>query len=98
VHFADTNDWGNGYVGQIDVTSTGNLAGWTLSFTWPTGWQGVDSGWSGTWSQSGRTVRVTDSPALSPGATVSVGFVGSYSGPNIPPASFTVNGTVCSAS
>ncbi len=98
VHFADTNDWGNGYVGQIDVTSTGNLAGWTLSFTWPTGWQGVDSGWNGTWSQSGRTVRVTDSPALSPGATVSVGFVGSYSGPNIPPAAFTVNGTVCSAS
>ena len=100
VHFADTNDWGNGYVGQIDVTNNGTaaLAGWTLAFTWPTGWQGVDSGWNGTWSQSGRTVRVTDSPALAPGGTTSVGFVGSYSGPNIAPGAFTVNGTVCAAS
>jgi hypothetical protein len=98
VHFADTNDWGNGYVGQIDVTNNGEAAvsGWTLAFTWPTGWQSVDSGWNGTWSQSGRTVRVTDSPELAPGATVSVGFVGSYSGPNVLPAAFTVNGTVCS--
>ncbi|MFI6071785.1 cellulose binding domain-containing protein [Actinoplanes sp. NPDC051343] len=99
VHFADTNDWGNGYVGQIDVTNTGAaaLSGWTLAFTWPTGWQGVDSGWNGTWSQSGRTVRVTDSPALAAtGGTVSVGFVGNYSGPNIAPGTFTVNGTVCS--
>ncbi|MEV6852003.1 cellulose binding domain-containing protein [Actinoplanes sp. NPDC051411] len=101
VHFADTNDWGNGYVGQIDVTNNGAaaLSGWTLAFTWPTGWQGVDSGWNGTWSQSGRTVRVTDSPALAAGGgTVSVGFVGNYSGPNIPPGAFTVNGTVCSTS
>jgi hypothetical protein len=100
VHFADTNDWGNGYVGQIDVTNNGAAAlnGWTLAFTWPTGWQTADSGWNGTWSQSGRTVRVTDSPALAAGGTVSVGFVGSYSGPNLPPGAFTVNGTVCSTS
>lgn len=101
VHFADTNDWGNGYVGQIDVTNSGAaaLTGWTLAFTWPTGWQGVDSGWNGTWSQAGRTVRVTDAPALAAGGgTVSVGFVGNYSGPNIPPGAFTVNGTVCSTS
>jgi hypothetical protein len=101
VHFADTNDWANGYVGQIDVTNNGAaaLSGWTLAFNWPTGWQGVDSGWNGTWSQSGRTVRVTDSPTLAAGGgTVSVGFVGNYSGPNIPPGAFTVNGTVCSTS
>jgi hypothetical protein len=100
VRFADTNDWGNGYVGQIDVTNNGAAAlnGWTLAFTWPTGWQTADSGWNGTWSQSGRTVRVTDSPALAAGGTVSVGFVGSYSGPNLPPGAFTVNGTVCGTS
>jgi cellulase/cellobiase CelA1 len=98
VRFADTNDWGSGYIGQIDVTNTGTaaLSGWTLAFTWPTGWQTADSGWNGTWSQSGRSVRVVDSPTLAAGGTVSVGFVGSYSGPNIPPGSFTVNGTVCS--
>jgi hypothetical protein len=100
VHYADTNDWGNGFVGQIDVTNTATsaLAGWTFAFTWPTGWQSVGSGWDGTWSQSGQTVRVTDSPALTPGGTTSLGFVGSYSGPNIPPGAFTVNGTVCSVS
>jgi len=33
--------------------------------------------------------------ALAVGGTVNVGFVGGYSGPNVTPAVFTLNGTVC---
>ncbi|GGL00260.1 cellulose binding domain-containing protein [Mangrovihabitans endophyticus] len=96
VRLTDTNDWGNGFVGSIDITNNDGeaLPGWTLAFTWPTPWQSVDSGWNATWAQSGRTVRVTGT-GLGADQTVTVGFVGSYSGPNVLPAAFTLNGTVC---
>jgi cellulase/cellobiase CelA1 len=98
VKFADTNDWGNGFVGQIDITNTGAapLNGWTLAYTWPTTWQSVNSGWNATWNQTATGVRVTSDATLAPGGATSVGFVGAYSGPNIAPAAFTLNGTVCS--
>ncbi|GAA2629705.1 cellulose binding domain-containing protein [Paractinoplanes durhamensis] len=99
VKYADTNDWGNGFVGQIDITNTGAapITGWTLNYTWPTTWQSVSSGWSATWTSSGTDVRVTSDGTLAAGGgSTSVGFVGSYSGPNIAPIAFTLNGTVCS--
>jgi hypothetical protein len=99
VRLSDTNDWGNGFVGAVDITNNGPdpLTGWTLTFTWPTGWQTVQSGWSGTWTQTGRDVKVTGEPnaTLAPGATTSPGFVAGYSGPNVLPEVFTLNGTVC---
>jgi hypothetical protein len=99
VKFRDANDWGNGYVGQVDITNNGTAAvnGWTLAFTWPTDWQSVNSGWNATWNQTGSTVRVTSDGTLAPGASTSTGFVGSYSGPNVLPAAFTLNGTVCTS-
>jgi hypothetical protein len=99
VRLSDTNDWGNGFVGAVEITNNGTaaLSGWTLSFTWPTGWQNVQSGWSGTWTQAGRDVRVTSEPnaSLAAGATTTAGFVGGYSGPNVLPEVFTLNGAVC---
>ncbi|MEN3536725.1 cellulose binding domain-containing protein [Microbispora sp. ZYX-F-249] len=102
VRLRDTNDWGNGYVGSVDITNTGTAAvdGWTLHFTWPTAWQSVSSGWSGNWTQNGTSVTVTSTPdngKLAPGASTSVGFVGAYSGPNVLPAAFTLNGALCTA-
>ncbi|GGO11171.1 alpha-L-arabinofuranosidase [Microbispora rosea subsp. aerata] len=102
VRFRDTNDWGNGFVGTIDITNTGTAAldGWTLHFTWPTTWQSVSSGWSADWVQNGTSVRVTSTPdnrTLAPGASASVGFVGAYSGPNVLPTRFTLNGALCTA-
>ncbi|MBB2940713.1 hypothetical protein FB565_000417 [Actinoplanes lutulentus] len=99
VTFRDTNDWGNGYVGQIDITNnTPNAIGnWTLTFSWPTAWQSLNSGWNATWTQSDRTVRVTGDSPLAAGASTSAGFVGSYSGPNVLPTVFTLNGTVCTS-
>ena len=97
VRFADTNDWGNGYVGSIDITNNADaaVAGWTLTFTWPTTWQSVSSGWSAEWTQTGQTVRVVSDGTLAAGATANVGFVAGYSGPNVLPGVFTLNGTVC---
>jgi Cellulose binding domain/Fibronectin type III domain len=102
VSLADTNDWGSGFVGAVTITNTGTapIDGWTLAFTWPTGWQQVSSGWSGTWVQTGTAVTVTsttDNATLAAGGATGAGFVGSYSGPNILPTAFTLNGTVCSS-
>ena len=102
VRFAKTTDWGNGYLADVHVTNTGPAAidGWTLTFRWPTPWQRVDGGWNGDWTESGGTVRVTNASwngKLAPGGTATVGFVGSYSGPNVQPTVFTLNGTVCTA-
>ncbi|MEN3310264.1 MAG: hypothetical protein V7603_6466 [Micromonosporaceae bacterium] len=102
VRFTDANDWGNGYVASIDITNTGASAidGWTLTFPWPTGWQQMNGGWNGNWQQVGATVTVTSLPTdgklAAGGGAVNVGFVAGYSGPNILPATFTLNGTVCS--
>jgi hypothetical protein len=103
VQFADVNDWVSGYVGSINITNTGTAAinGWTLTFTWPESWQSLSSGWSGNWAQSGSTVTVTsttDNATLAVGATTNTGFVASYSGPDVPPLAFTLNGTVCGTS
>jgi hypothetical protein len=100
VKLSDTANWGSGFVAAVDITNNGPapVTGWTLTFTWPTGWQTVQSGWSATWTQTGRDVRVTSDPnaTLAAGGTTSVGFVGGYSGPNVPPEVFALNGTVCS--
>jgi hypothetical protein len=100
VKLTNANDWGNGYVGSVDITNTGNATvdNWTLAFDWPTGWQQMNSGWNATWAQTGATVRVAGADhnrSLAPGATVNVGFVGAYQGPNVPPAVFKLNGVHC---
>ncbi|MET8087397.1 cellulose binding domain-containing protein [Micromonospora sp. NPDC005237] len=102
VRFTASNDWGNGYIGGVEITNNGTkpITGWTLTWTWPTGWQQVSSGWSATWEQVGRAVRVTptdDNRQIAPGASVSAGFVGAYSGPNVLPTAFTLNGAICAS-
>jgi hypothetical protein len=102
VRLTDVSNWGSGFVASLDIVNNGPnpINGWTLTFSWPTPWQRMDGGWNGTWSQSGETIRVTNADfnrdlAAGGGAT-NIGFVGGYSGPNVMPAVFTLNGTVCS--
>jgi hypothetical protein len=101
VRFTDVNDWGSGYVASVDVINNGQspINGWTLTFTWPTGWQQMNGGWNANWAQTGNTVNVTSLPTngtlAAGGGSVNIGFVGGYSGPNVQPSVFTLNGTVC---
>jgi hypothetical protein len=104
VRLTDVSNWGSGFVANVDITNTGQSAidGWTLTFAWPTGWQTLGSGWNGTWTQNGTTMTVTNADfnrqLAASGGTTTVGFVGNYSGPNILPTAFTLNGTVCTNS
>ncbi|HYQ66483.1 cellulose binding domain-containing protein [Actinophytocola sp.] len=97
VRFAETTDWGNGYVANVDVTNNLDhpLDPWSLTFTWPTTWQRVDSGWNATWSQTDTTVTVLGGSPLPAATTTTVGFVGNYQGPNVQPVAFRLNGTLC---
>ncbi|MGW0197726.1 cellulose binding domain-containing protein [Nonomuraea sp. NPDC003201] len=99
VRLTVTTDWASGYVGAIDITNNGApVSGWTLNFGWPRSWQSLGSGWGGVWTQTGSDVKVVNEAgngALATGATATVGFVGNYSGPNVLPAVFTLNGSVC---
>lgn len=103
VRFTANGDWGNGYIGGIDIINTGPAAinGWTLTYGWANTWQRIDGGWNGVWTQEGKAVKVTPTDSnralAANGGSTNVGFVGNYSGPNILPTVFTLNGTVCSA-
>ncbi|WP_344946715.1 cellulose binding domain-containing protein [Actinomadura miaoliensis] len=103
VRYSANGDWSNGYIASVDITNTGpaSVNGWTLAFTWPTGWQQMNGGWNGAWQQNGRDVKVTNldhnAELAAGGGTVNVGFVAGYSGPNVLPSVFTLNGTVCHA-
>jgi len=94
--------WDTGFVSNISVTDTGPapITGWTLAFSFPSATESFSSGWNATYTQTGQDVVVTPlgwdaNLAADSGNTVSIGFVGNQTGANPPPASFTLNGTVC---
>lgn len=101
VSYAVTQGWGDGFVANISITSTGPgpIDGWTLAFSFPASSESVSSDWNGTWSETGQAVTVTnlswDGTLADGGNTVDIGFVGANDGAYPSPAAFTLNGTVC---
>ena len=88
---------------NISITDTGPspVNGWTLAFSFPASTESVSgSTWNANYSEDGQNVVVTPvswdaNLAANSGSTVSIGFVGNQSGADPSPASFTLNGTVC---
>jgi hypothetical protein len=102
VNYVVTNGWGNGYVTDISVTDTGPnpIDGWTLAFAFPTDSESLSSSWNGNWSTDSADVLVTNLDwngqlAAHAGNSADIGFVGANNGAYPSPASFTLNGTVC---
>jgi len=101
VHYVTNNTWPGGFGASITVTNNGTSAinGWALTFTWPAAGEAVQSGWNGTWTQSGQNVTVTNAswngtiPAN--GGSVSLGFNGTDTGQATAPTAFYLNGNVC---
>jgi endo-1,4-beta-xylanase len=92
------NGWNTGFTANITITNQGSATnGWTLKYSYA-GDQKLTQGWSGTWSQSGKDVTVTNASwngTLATGASTSVGGNFTYTGTNTAPAAFTLNGTTC---
>jgi poly(hydroxyalkanoate) depolymerase family esterase len=94
-----TSDWPTGFTATLTVRNTGNAAvdGWTLRFAFPSGQQ-VTQAWSGTATQQGAQVTVTNAAwngRIPAGGEVQLGFNGSHGGTNTAPTSFSLNGAAC---
>ena len=91
-------DNGTGFGANIAIHNLGDPVDlWRLTFTFP-GNQRVGNGWSGTWSQIGAEVTVANAfwnGTIGTGASVGIGFNGSYTGVNTDPTAFALNGTPC---
>ncbi|MER5526376.1 cellulase family glycosylhydrolase [Streptomyces sp. NPDC002677] len=98
VRYTVTGQWDTGF--QASVILTNNMAamsGWSLGFGFANG-QKITQGWNAKWSQSGTTVTAANESwngSLATGASVSAGFLGSWSGSNAVPTAFKLNGTTC---
>lgn len=90
--------WSGGYQATVTVTNTGTttVSPWRATWTMPAGGT-VTQGWNATVTQSGSTVTATApswAQSLAPGASVSVGFIGSGSA-GAPPSAVALNDSPC---
>lgn len=99
VAYSVTTDWGTGFNGSIQITNQGDpINGWQLGFSFP-GSQKVTNGWNGIWTQTDNAVTVKDAgynASLPENASTTVGFSATYTGSNVAPKDFTLNGNACS--
>ena len=100
VAYGVQSQWANGFQVALTIANSGStsISNWTLKFAFP-GNQQVTSLWNANYTQSGKTLTLTNESyngTIQAGASYdAVGFTGSYSGVNSAPATFTLNGTVC---
>jgi hypothetical protein len=96
--YAVTSQWNGGFTGSVTVTNLGDPASnWVLGWSFAAGQQ-VTQGWNATFTQSGSRVEARQPSWAAPiatGASVNVGFNGSWTGSNPAPTSFTLNGVTC---
>ena len=100
ITYVDQNDWGSGFTGNISITNNGAtaLGAWTLTWTYA-GNQQISQSWNSNETQSGKTVALTNASwngTIGAGATLSgIGFNANYSGTNVSPTQFYLNGILC---
>ena len=93
------NDWGSGATVSVTIKNNSSTAinGWTLSWNFA-GNQKITNLWNGTYTQSGTAVTVKNASynsTIPAKGSVTFGFNLSYSGTNVKPTSFSLNGTAC---
>jgi hypothetical protein len=94
------NDWGAGFTTNVHVANLGDpVNGWTLTFSFA-GNQRLTQGWSATWTQAAGSSNVSavNAPwngSLGSGAATDIGFNAAYSGSNVAPTAFALNGVAC---
>jgi cell division septation protein DedD len=100
--YSVASQWQGGFQGGVSFTNLGDpLTTWKLEFDFPGAGQTVDQGWSASWSQAGTHVTASNmswNGTLATGGSISVGFIGSWSGSNPEPTAFSVNGVSCTGS
>lgn len=100
--YRTTSNWAGGFVAEVTLTNSGpsTIDGWALAFTFG-GDQRVGSAWNAAATQSGPTVTLRNvgwNRTLAPGATATIGMIGSWKLSDAAPAAFTLNGLPCASS
>ncbi|MEJ3746136.1 cellulase family glycosylhydrolase [Actinomycetes bacterium KLBMP 9797] len=99
VSYVVQSQWSSGFTASVSITNLGDpVPNWTLGFDFRDPGQRVTQGWNATWTQSGARVSAASmswNGALATNASVSIGFVGAFSGANPPPVSYSFNGVNC---
>ncbi|GAA3130972.1 hypothetical protein GCM10010466_22010 [Planomonospora alba] len=94
-----TSSWPGGFSANITVKNLGSaIDGWKLRFSFPSTGQKVGNGWSAVYDQKGTDVTASSvgyNKSLATGASAQIGFIGSTTGGNPIPTTFTLNGVTC---
>ena len=95
VSYTVPSQWNTGFTANIVITNLGSpLTSWSLGYSYG-GNQTLQSGWNGTWTQSGANVTVANASwngSVATNGTVTIGANFNYSGTNTTPTTFTLNG------
>jgi endoglucanase len=98
VDYSISSQWNVGFSTNVTITNLGSaISSWTLTWSFG-GNQQITQLWNGSYAQSGTGVTVNNlsyNGSIGTNGTTGLGFNGSYSGTNAVPATFTLNGTVC---
>jgi O-glycosyl hydrolase len=100
VTYTTQSQWAGGFVASVTITNPGSspVNGWTLAFSFA-GDQKITNAWSGSVTQGGANVSITNASynaTIAAGSSVSLGFQGTWTSSDAPPAAFTLNGVPCS--
>ncbi|HEX8346524.1 MAG TPA: cellulose binding domain-containing protein [Actinoplanes sp.] len=99
VTYRTTAEWKRGFVAEMTITNTGQtpVDGWTLTFTFE-GDQRITSTWNSTFTQDGASVTMKNgrrNARIAPGASTTVGIIGTFRYNNAPPWGRALNGHFC---
>ncbi|WP_110515234.1 cellulase family glycosylhydrolase [Herpetosiphon llansteffanensis] len=98
VTYTISNQWETGFTANVSVKNLGiGLNNWQLGWDFA-GNQTITNLWNGTLSQTGPSVSVANpawAASLPSNGTASFGFQASYSGSNLLPTAFKLNGVNC---
>jgi hypothetical protein len=99
VNYVVNSQWAGGFNADVTITNLGDpVDGWTLRFAFPAVDQRLAQTWSANWTQSGQQVSAASrdwNATLGTNGSLTVGFLGTWSGSNPAPTSFTLNGVQC---
>ena len=91
--------WPGAFMAKVTITNRGTtrINRWRLAFTFP-GDEAISSAWNATFTQTGAHVSAMSTDydnTIAPGASQSLGFLGTWNSNDAAPTGFTVNGAAC---
>jgi hypothetical protein len=96
VNYTVNVDFNTGFVVYVTIANDGPATnGWQVDFTFPSATQRLTSAFNAKWSQNGQAVSALSNSwnaRIPTGSTITIGFVGSVSGPDPVPTDVRITG------